>query len=319
MLELIQPAIRDRVEALAHEFQTAAPFRHVVMDEFFTPEFCGELLKEFPGFDRGQSRNELGEQGRKAVNADLPMIGPAYKRLDALLKSREFLQFMSKITSIPNLLYDPKYVGGGTHENLDGQDLDPHVDFNYHPNTHQHRRLNLIIFLNPEWQLEWGGALEFDANPWYPEEGGTARTVVPLLNRAVVFETSEGSWHGFKRIRLPADKKHLSRRSIAVYFYTRVRPEEETAEEHSTVYVPRPLPEQIRAGHTLSQEDVDAMRELIARRDMLLRFLYEREKEISPYVRATIGSKAFRLYTLLIRPVQIPWSWWKTRHLRQRS
>ena len=286
------------------------------MEEFLAPEFCRELLKEFPAFDREKARNEMGEVGRKAVFTNVAQLGPAYKRLDALLRSREFLQFMSAITGIPNLLYDPKYVGGGTHENLDGQDLDPHVDFNYHPLTQLHRRLNLIVFLNPEWQAEWGGALELESNPWHPDDDSPVRTIVPALNRAVVFETSEVSWHGFKRIQLPADKQHLSRRSIAVYYYTKRRPEDETAPAHSTVYVPRPFPEEIRAGHTLRQEDVEALHLHMARRDMLIRFLYEREKEISPLVRATINSKSYKLYMKLIKPVQMPWSWWKTRHLR---
>jgi len=316
VLELIQPVIRNRVDALSREFQSAQPFRHLVMDDFLVPEFCRELMAEFPGFDRGQSRNELGEQGRKAVNTDLPHLGPSYARMDALLRSRDFLNFMGQITGIPHLLYDRKYVGGGTHENLDGQDLDAHVDFNYHPVTHLHRRLNLIVFLNPEWHGEWGGSLELHVNPWLPEQEDRVKKIVPILNRAVVFETSEISWHGFKRIQLPPDKKHLSRRSIAVYYYTRRRPADEVAPDHSTVYVPRPLPEQIRAGHTLQQEDVEALRTLMARRDMLIRFLYEREKEFSPSVRVMLGSKSFKLYMMLIQPVQKPWSWFKTRHLR---
>ncbi len=316
VLDLIQPDIRNRAEALNREFQSAQPFRHVVMDNFLDPAFCSELIAEFPAFDRGESLNEVGERGGKAVNTDLPHLGPAYARLDALLRDREFLRFMGGITGIPHLLYDRKYVGGGTHENRDGQDLDPHVDFNYHPLTHLHRRLNLIVFLNPEWEEAWGGSLELHVNPWLPEEEDRVKRIVPILNRAVVFETSEISWHGFKRIQLPPEKKHLSRRSIAVYYYTKRRPAAETAAEHSTVYVPRPLPDHMRAGYSLRQEDVETLRELMARRDMLIRFLYEREKEFSPSVRVMLGSKSYKLYMWLIQPVQKPWSWFKTRHLR---
>jgi hypothetical protein len=313
MLELIQASVRDRAEVLGREFQAAQPFRHLVLDNFLAPEFCRGLMGEFPAFDRRKARNELGEVGGKAVFTNLPGLGPEYSRLDAMLRNREFLAFMSQITGIQDLLYDARYVGGGTHENLDGQELDPHVDFNYHPDTQLHRRLNLIIFLNPEWREEWGGALELHVNPWLPDDENQVKTILPILNRAVVFETSEISWHGFKRIQLPAEKKHLSRRSIAVYYYTRRRPADETASPHSTIYAPRPLPEHFRAGYTLCEEDVIALRSLVSRRDMQIRFLYE---QWSKAVRAVTDSKSYRLYMMLILPVRRPWTWIKTWHVR---
>src|SRR4051812_12636846 len=101
------------------------------------------LLAEFPSFDARKAVNELGEPGRKAVQSALADVGPAYRKFDELIRSPQFLELISRLTGIPRLLYDPEYVGGGTHENLDGQDLDLHVDFNYHPSRGFHRRLNL--------------------------------------------------------------------------------------------------------------------------------------------------------------------------------
>jgi Rps23 Pro-64 3,4-dihydroxylase Tpa1-like proline 4-hydroxylase len=307
---LIESTVQDRAAELRHQFESNQPFRHVVIDNFLDPEFCRQLIADFPVFDAAKARNELGEVGRKAVITNLPKLGPAYARFDQMMRSREFLSFVGGITGIPKLLYDPEYVGGGTHENLSGQDLDNHVDFNYHPNSRLHRRLNLIVFLNPEWEPEWGGCLELHRNPWLPEQASDMRSVVPLANRAVIFETSERSWHGFKRIEIPAEKAHISRRSIAVYFYSRRRPPEETAVSHSTVYVQRALPEHIQPGYTLAEADVQAIQNLLTRRDHQIQMLYKREKIFSATISAMAESGAFRLIRMLTSPWRLMWRTW---------
>jgi len=133
----------------------------------------------------------------------------------------------------------------------------------------------------------------------------------------VIFETTETSWHGFRRIHLPEDKKHLSRRSIAVYYYTKQRPAGEVAPDHSTVYVPRPLPANIRAGRTLTEEDFSTVQNLIARRDGQIRFLYEREKESSAVIHGILRSKSFRLYRALTWPARKCWGWMVTPRASQ--
>ncbi len=304
MQHLISPTVLGHAASLRAAFESAQPFRHLVVDDFLEGAYCRELLDQFPAFDREHALNEFGEVGGKAVFQELPRLGGAYQRFDRMLRSREFLSLIGEITGIPQLLYDPDYVGGGTHENRDGQELDPHVDFNYHPRTRRHRRLNLILFLNPEWDAAWGGSLELHRDPWLPPEENTIQTIVPAANRCVLFETSEHSWHGFSRICLPEAKKHLSRRSIAVYFYSRQRPAAETAPDHATVYVQRPLPPHITPGHMLNEADVGQIRDLLARRDQQLRFLYKRELKFSALLNDIIQSPVYRLAAAVSWPAR---------------
>ena len=293
----LDASVYARIDELAGEFAAGEPFRHVVMEPFLDPGFCEQLMAEFPAFDREKALNETGEVAGKAVFSNLAELGPAYARFDRLMQDPEFLALTSRITGIPNLLYDAEYVGGGTHENLEGQELDSHVDFNFHPRTHTHRRLNLILFLNPEWQPSWGGCLELLRDPWEAD----CKTVVPLANRAVIFETTEASWHGFRKIHLPRAAA-LSRRSIAVYFYTREAPPRGAAASHATFYFQRPLPARLRAGHRLEDQDVRELETLFARRDQYIRFLYQREMEFSESLSNLMLSRAFRWGTRLTKP-----------------
>lgn len=276
-LDSIHPDALARTPQLAEEFAAARPFPNVVIEPFLDPAACQALLDEFPPFTRERARNEHGEVGGKATLPNLSGIGPAYARLDRLLRSADFLSWISQITGIPDLLFDPEYIGGGTHENLNGQELDNHVDFNYHTSTGWYRRLNLLLYLNPQWEHSWGGCLDLLPDPFATE--GLV-TVAPIFNRCVIFETSEHSWHGFERIQLPPGVG-ASRRSIAVYFYTKDPPPAGGAPSHGTFYYQRPLPERMRAGYTLTEQDANELESLVARRDHYIRFLYDREKDFS--------------------------------------
>ncbi|TCV96118.1 Rps23 Pro-64 3,4-dihydroxylase Tpa1-like proline 4-hydroxylase [Luteibacter rhizovicinus] len=269
----VSPEVRANVDEQAKAFATASPFRHLVIDDFLDRGFVDQLLREFPAFERGNYFGEDGRPGGKSTVDSMPQLGEAYRRLDEVIQTPAFLDYVGRITGIDDLLYDPFYLGGGTHENRHGQPLSAHIDFNYHPSERWHRRLNLIVYLNHEWDESWGGMLDLYRDP-YEEPRPTVR-VAPLFNRCVIFETTETSWHGFDKIQLPEDRPDLSRKSIALYFYTKERPVEEIAGRHTTHYVNRQMPEHIVAGRVLSDDDVAELRALVAARDVQLRMLYE--------------------------------------------
>ncbi len=274
----VSDAVCSRAAALAGDFASARPFRHLVLDNFLDPALAQRLLDSFPAFERGNARNEAGELGGKSTVERIRALGPAFAELDDLIQTPAFLALVSRLTGIPDLLYDPWYFGGGTHENREGQDLDPHIDFNRHPIEPWHRRLNLIVYLNHEWEDAWGGSLELHSDPRRADNRITR--VTPLFNRCVIFETTEWSWHGFSRIALPADRRALSRKSVALYFYTRERPIEELADTHATVYVDRPLPAHFQPGVRLEAPDIEELRLLLARRDQHIQRLYRDQQHL---------------------------------------
>ncbi len=301
----VNPVVQDSVQELARSFSEGKPFRHVVIDDFLTPDFCAAICDQFPEFRVVHAINENEKVGGKATREKVRTLGSAFSDMDDLVRNPEFLALVEDITGVEDLHYDPFYFGGGTHENLDGQDLDPHIDFNYHPITSQHRRLNLIIYLNKGWQDAWGGSLQLHKDPYREPHEDEIVTVTPLRNRCVIFETTENSWHGFQRISLPEDQKARSRRSFAVYYYTDTRPVEETGDEHSTVYVERHLPERFQPGMQLEQEDIREIKSLMRRRDQHLQRMYRDIRQLQGKLNKTHYSGGRRA-TSMTRPEEIP-------------
>jgi hypothetical protein len=272
---IVDARLMGEADQLCRAFRTATPFPHVVIDGFLEADLCRRLVETFPAYDAARFRNDWGEAG-KAWREDVSVLGAAWVELDRGLRSPAFLGLLGRISGIPRLLFDPRYFGGGTHENLHGMELDPHIDFNLHPESQLHRRLNLLLYLNDEWEDAWGGSLELHTNPWLPPAENRVETIRPVMNRCVIFETSDRSWHGFRRIDLPPERRALSRRSFAMYLYTRERPALPLIPHDITIYTDRPLPDRLHAGHTLTQADLDELGALVSRRDRKLEYLYGR-------------------------------------------
>lgn len=272
----INDTVLDNLDLYRHKFENAQPFKHLVIENFLREDLAQQLLDEFPVFDPQKAMNEMGYVGGKAVHENLKEISSLYAKFADYVCSEAFLNSVSEMTGIPKLIGDETFFGGGTHENLHGQDLDAHVDFNYDERRWLHRRLNLIIFLNHEWEDSWGGLLELHSNPRDPD-CNQVMAFAPLFNRCVLFETNEYSWHGFPRINLPEDKRHISRKSLSIYLYSKERPPEEIAPPHATFYVNRPLPSHIQPGVTLTEQDYQAVRSLLQRRDDMIEFYHKRE------------------------------------------
>lgn len=292
---MINPDVIGRGAEIQREFQQAKPFRHVAIDNFLLSDNCESLLRDFPAFDEKSATNELGLIGRKAVVEHVSGVSPFYRTFYQYINSEAFLDAMGKLTGIHDLIADKTLFGGGTHDNLSGQGLNVHIDFNIDERNMLHRRINLLIYLNKEWEEAWGGVIELHSNPHNAAVDETA-SFLPLFNRAVIFETNEYSWHGFRRIALPADKQHLSRKSFSIYLYTRDRPAEEVVAPHTTFYVPQPLPDNLRVGHTLTEQDMLELNIRTQGRDGLLtmyqQLLIEKEQRLRNFMKLEQGENA---------------------------
>jgi Rps23 Pro-64 3,4-dihydroxylase Tpa1-like proline 4-hydroxylase len=233
MMDLINPLDRD---ALRKQARTALPFPHVCIDNFLNQSFCEEIHRSFPSFAEakavGREFATVNEK-KKIQITDPRKFAPPVARLNGLLASREFVELMSDIFDIHNLIEDPALMGGGIHETDTGGRLDVHVDFNFVEEKSWHRRLNVLIYFNKNWKEEYGGYLEF----WDKDVKRCYGSFAPIFNRACVFATSDISFHGVTPLSCPPG---TVRRSFATYYYTKEAPPGWDGKVHSTIFKARP-------------------------------------------------------------------------------
>ena len=158
---------------------------------------------------RYDNRNE-----RKLGTGSEVNFGPATQLYFATIHCRPFVDFLTKVSGISGLIPDPMLVGGGLHEIPPGGKFAVHTDFTNHPITKLSNRLVFITYLNKEWKVSYGGALEL----WDSENGGNKVEIVPLFGRSILFLQSPKSLHGHPRsVNAPHGRP---RRSALAYYYS---------------------------------------------------------------------------------------------------
>ena len=204
---------REFGRSLADQYRNAAPFPHIVMDDFLEPDVLREVLADFPSsgdkefFDREQERFKFQYQPHESPSG-------LVRNLFAELNSQAFLGFLEELTGMKGLISDPYFDGGGLHETKRGGHLGVHADFNIHGRLNVERKLNLLIYLNEDWEDDYGGQLEL----WDKQMKACMVKVKPVFGRAVIFNTALDSFHGHPDpLNCPPDR---SRRSIATYYYS---------------------------------------------------------------------------------------------------
>lgn len=226
-------------EDLGRKFKSAKPFPSICIDNFLVPEFADKLAASYPQYDDarplGREFSSLNENLKIQIT-EPEKFPEAVISLSAALAEDDFLQKLSGLSGINNLVWDPAFSGGGMHLTKSSGLLDVHVDFNFEEELDLYRRLNILIYLNPVWKKEWGGDVEL----WDKEVKNCIHSFEPIHNRCVLFATSDYSFHGVKSVQTPDG---VSRNSFAAYFYSAEAGDnagEPYGGNHTTIFKARP-------------------------------------------------------------------------------
>ncbi len=203
-----------RVPELAPAYQKNAPYPHLFFENLLEESVVNELVAEFPmEMNDHWVRYRHVNENKASIDRweDLPPLIAAVLRE---LNSDRFMALLRELTGIHDLIADPDIDGGGMHQAWAGGFLNVHTDFTMHRRrANWRRRCNLIVYLNEEWNPDWGGAIEV----WSPGMDRCVESMPCLINRAILFDTPN-ALHGFPEpLQCPETR---SRKSLQLYYYT---------------------------------------------------------------------------------------------------
>lgn len=211
----------DKQTLMPHfqNFAQKKPFSYAVVDNFFPEDLANQLSAEFPDFDDSKWHEYKNQIEIKKVSNNWNVFPKATYETFSYLNSTSFLNMMMALTGVPLLLPDHGLNGGGWHIHANGGKLNPHLDYSMHPKLPYQRKINIIVYLQPNWEPSWGGHLGFyEHNIDSKGPGQLIHEVEPIFNRAVFFDTTQNSWHGLCREVSTPDG--ICRKSMAVYYLT---------------------------------------------------------------------------------------------------
>lgn len=232
----------SEAKANASAYGSASPFPHIVLENFLPADIYQRALSEYPSPGQISDWRQVearDNQGRVAQTLKLGYsnelkMGQTLRNLIYALNCGAFMRYLETLTGIPDLLPDSHLVGGGLHQYLPGAILRIHADFSRLRGSQLDRRLNLLLYFNDEWNNGWGGNLEL----WDPSMQKCVKRIAPTGNRCVIFSTTGTSYHGMPEPLVCPEG--VTRKSLALYYYSNGRPDNEASPTHATLWQSRP-------------------------------------------------------------------------------
>lgn len=212
MFRLTRAYLDSKLTGEALSYKANAPFPNVCIDDFLPPDVLEQVLAALPDPDKIAAQDKVGNSGKSATHKmDVETFPDVLHNLIQEMNGRVVLEWLSRLTGINALLGDPYMYCGGVHQTRKSGFLHVHADYTYLAELRLDRRLNVLLYLNPDWKDEWGGHLGL----WNKDGSKLVRKIAPVANRLCIFNTDDNSLHGHPEPL--AAPEGVVRNSIALY------------------------------------------------------------------------------------------------------
>lgn len=181
----------EAIPKLAASYRSASPWPHIRLDGIIEPELIAaayeQELAHAPNAPKTAYQGLLCKSEMAYAG-----LGPAAQEILQHLDGPEFVAFLRKLTGVDDLESDPTHAASGLYANGPGNYHGLHHDLMMHPTDGRWHRANLLVYLNPVWPEEYGGALEL----WGDRGRSLVTTITPVAPTIFFFETPPEAIHG---------------------------------------------------------------------------------------------------------------------------
>ena len=199
---------------LKKQFEENNVIKYIILDHFITGNYARSIAAEHEAVPQEYWLDYSHKNQIKTGITNKSLMGKNSRLLIEELSSSIFLEWLSELTAFKDLIVDPELDRAGLHKIKTNGYLNIHTDEQSHT-KHKYckRRLNLLLYLSPDYEKSWGGNLEL----WDHKSRRLIESISPEFNRCVIFATDNKSYHGHPSpLNCP---ENSARRSLALYYY----------------------------------------------------------------------------------------------------
>ncbi|WP_197413212.1 2OG-Fe(II) oxygenase [Pedobacter sp. Leaf176] len=190
LADLIFQRLLDVEQTLKHQYESSKEeIGYFYIDDLLPQEIATEIYNAFPKPEDVKLKRSLREY--KYIAAQMDKYNPLLEEIIYAFQDERIVGLISRICNLPEIYPDENLYAGGISMMGYQNYLNPHLDNSHDKDRNHWRVLNLLYYVTPQWEQDFGGNLEI-----WPDGIKKEQIVIhSKFNRLAVMATHQRSWH----------------------------------------------------------------------------------------------------------------------------
>ncbi len=193
---LICERLRAEAEKYQGQFQgkrNDISTRYFIVDNLLPDDLALAIYHSFPPVSEMRLMSSFRE--KKYTSKNLDKFAQLVSDATFAFQTSAVIAEIERICGFNELRANQSLYAGGISAMTKNQFLNPHIDNSHDSERQLYRALNILYYVTPKWQKDFGGNLEL-----WDTKVRKCLEIPSLFNRLVVMETNRWSYHSVNRV-----------------------------------------------------------------------------------------------------------------------